>query len=206
MRTRGVRETWLAHVLFGAHIGDACRRVLICYASAQDGRGPWMNRAGRIRPIEHATVGAALGMSPKTIANHIHEATSKGLLSKDPTTGYRGRPSAYQATFPATETRAVAGPVSLRELVAGTVKVPGNGEAAPPEIGEPFPAQEDRKVPGIGETQRARGTSNNREQEPAPTDSRAERDHEGRCTAGSYSEWLPSRVSAGSSDSTGRVA
>lgn len=156
MTRRDVREAWIEHVLFGTHVGDACRRVLLCYAAAEDGRGRWMSKNGRIRPIPHATVGAVLGMSAKTVANHIHEATSKGLLSKDPTTGYRGRPSAYQATFPPAQRNAGSGPVSLRDFVLRGVKVPEYGETGPPGIGEPFLPSEGQKVPGFGETQRAR--------------------------------------------------
>ncbi len=199
MTRRTIRDAWLHAVMFRPRLGDSCRRVLFCLAMAEDRHGPWMSSNGRIRPIKHRTVGEALGMSEKTIANHILEATKAGFLTKDPTTGYRGRPAAYQATFPATS-GVVGGPVSLRNLVAGALKVPGNGESPPPEIREPFPAAEDAKVPRFREAQRAcaraRGSYTNREPEPAPDDSRADGDQDGTSQASSYGSWLPAPVSA----------
>jgi hypothetical protein len=155
---RSVRDSWLAQVLFARRVSDPCRRVLICLALAQDADGPWMNERGRVRPVKHRAIGNALGIAEKTVANRILEATRAGFLTKDPTSGHRGRGAAYQATFPAADQQPIQGHVSLRQLVAGTVKVPAFGEPLPSESGEPFSAEDDGKVPEDREPQRARVT------------------------------------------------
>lgn len=159
MSRRTVRDAWLAEVMFSRVIkSDSCRRLLLCLAMAEDERGPWMNERGRVRPLKHAVVGEALGISAKTVANLILEATRKGFLAKDPETGYRGRASAYQATIATRGRSAVERPASLRGLVSGLIKVPAYEETASPGIREPFPPESGTKVPGIREAQRARVT------------------------------------------------
>ncbi len=185
---------------------DSCRRLLLCIGLAEDNRGPWMNERGRARPIKHQVVGDVLGISPKTVANLILQATSMGFLTKDPTTGYRGRAAAYQATIPTRERVPAEQPVSLRALLNGVLKVPGYEEPASPEIREPFDPPDDGKVPGIREAQRVRGrvraTKNNREQVPAPDGSRVEREHVGTSPAGTYRDWQPTPSKRPSSPST----
>jgi hypothetical protein len=206
---RSIRDAWLADVLLRPRLGDACRRLLLLYAVAEDGRGPWMSASGRIRPIKHRVAGDVLGMTEKTVANHILEATKQGFLLKDPTTGYRGRPAAYQATLPA-KTGVVEGPVSLRSLLDGVLKVPGHGEPSSPGIREPFPPSEDTKVPGFGEAQRAQARTrvpkNNRESQPASLGNRVERDHASGFKPAATGEWQPTPSKRPSFDSTRNVA
>ncbi|MGY1691987.1 hypothetical protein [Geodermatophilus sp. SYSU D01105] len=158
MSRRTVREAWLAVVLFTPRLPDGCRRVLVALALGQDNRGPWMNDKGRVRPVKHDDVGAALCLSGKTVANRIAEATKHGLLAKDPTTGYRGRPAAYQAQLPVREGAAADRPGSLRALVAGYVKVPGIEEPSAPGSREPSPPWTRGQVPGSREAPHARVT------------------------------------------------
>ncbi len=211
MSRRNVRDAWLAEVMFSKLIkSDSCRRLLLCMALAEDARGPWMNERGRVRPVKHKVVGDALGISPKTVANLILQATSIGLLTKDPTTGYRGRAAAYQATIPARERMPIEPPVSLRALLNGVLKVPGYEEAASPEIREPFDPPDPGKVPGIREAQRVRACArvpkNNRESQPAPDVCRVEREHVGKSTAVTYGSWLPASSKRLSPDTKGEVA
>ena len=147
-----------------------------------------------------------MAMAEKTVANHILEATKKGLLVKDPTTGYRGRAAAYQATFPAGQRAPVEGPVSLRSLVGSTVKVPGNGEPFSPGIRESFEGPEGAKVPGNGEAQRApahtRAPSRTHGTKPTPRGSRAVGEADPGSTDGSNEgEWMPTPLKCPSSDS-----
>ncbi len=158
MSRRTVRDAWLAEVMFTQRVNDPCRRLLLAFALAGDGRGPWMNERGRVRPITHRVIGEALTIAEKTVANRILEATHAGLLQKDPTTGYRGRAAAYQATLPPREKAPSDGPISLRSLVLGAIKVPVNEEPFSVDPGEPFSRSDARKVPGSREAQRARVT------------------------------------------------
>jgi hypothetical protein len=128
----------------------------MCLALAKDSGGQWMNENGRVRPVKHRKIGAALGLAEQTVANKILEASRQGLLVKDPTTGNRGTGAAYQATFPKPTGQWADGPVSLRAMLAGTVKVPAIEEPSDPQIEEPFTQAEHLKVPRIGEAQRAR--------------------------------------------------
>lgn len=208
MSRQSVREAWLADVVFSPQLNDACRRVLVLYAMAEDSRGPWMNERGRIRPIKHKVIAQALGIAEKTVANRILEATRKGFLQKDPTTGYRGRAAAYQAAFP--RSARTDGPVSLRALVTGALKVPVNEEPSSPVIGEPLGPDGGGKVPAIREAQRVRGrvrtTSERRETDPAPDGSRVERNPVPSFKPAATGGWLPTPVASLSSVLRAEVA
>jgi hypothetical protein len=154
-RTR--RDRWLTEVMFSCMINDSCRRLLLCYGMVADTRGPWMSESGRVRPIRHRTLADALGIAPKTVANLILQATRAGLLEKDPTSGHRGRPAAYQATFPAAGKAAAGSPSTLWALLPDALKVPVSEEPFPPGFREPFGGSDGTKVPEIREAQRARG-------------------------------------------------
>ncbi len=188
---RTIREAWIERVLLSPTLPDSCRRLLLCLAMIEDKRGPWMANGGRVRPVKHSDVASALGIAEGTVANRIVVATRLGYLAKDPRTGNRGRPAAYQATFPSARGGAAEGPVSLRSMVGVTLKVHASGEPSEGQMREPFTRGGGLKVHASGEPLRARDTETSREQPPAPDESREEPAHDGTSTTGNYGRWLP---------------
>jgi hypothetical protein len=156
--------------------------------------------------VSREELAEALGVKPNRITDRITEATRAGLLRKVGG-GHNGQTAIYAAQVQGGRkgigrTDTYSGPESLAGLVKVSVsQVPTQ---TPKPI--PTPALPDRVGIGGAETIRARATKKDREQEPAPDDSRVERDHVVTSQAGTNREWLPTPVDAASPDSTGRVA
>ncbi len=203
-----VRDAWRSDVLRSALIGDACRVLLLHMATmttvTTKGDHP-MTDTGRIK-VSRDELAEALGVKPNRITNRITEATRAGLLRKV-AGGHNGQTAIYAAQVQGRRkgvgsTDTYSGPESLAELVKVSVS------QVPTQSPKPIPTPAINGPVGVGrsDTIRARATKKDREQEPAPDDSREEREHVGKSTAGNYGSWLPARSKRLSPDTAGEVA
>ncbi|MGY1845530.1 hypothetical protein [Modestobacter sp. SYSU DS0875] len=194
-RAKDVRERWITEVLRTDAINDGCKLVLIAMSRH-------MTEKGRVSyPRER--IAAEVGLkTPQRVTNRIKEARDAGLLDVVHS-GYRGMTAVYEAMIPA------PGKGARSEHPNGEK---GNGQRAPFSE-HPFSGANPVNEAGKGARSEhpnagahVRATKTNHEREPAPGDSREERDHAVTSQAGTYEEWLPTPLRASSSDSTERVA
>jgi hypothetical protein len=209
MSRRTVRDAWVAEILRSPLIKDACRVLLLHMATVQTvatkGGHP-MTDTGRIK-VSREELADALGVKPQRITDRITAATRAGLLRKV-AGGHNGQIAVYAAQLQGPRkgigrTDTYSGPESL----AGLVKV--SVLQVPTQSAEPIPTPAVAGEVGIGgsDTIRARALPTEpRGTEPAPDDSREEREHDVTSRAGNYRNWLPTRLNQPSFDSRTEVA
>lgn len=155
-RNAGLRDRWVTAVLASPQLNNSCK--LVCIALSRH-----MTDEGRTSQVPRETIAAELGLrSLQRITDRIKEAKDAGFLDKTGG-GVNGTAASYMAQVP-------------RHGVPASG--PGNGSRGT-WFGVPAQAQE--MAPGTPPRGaiRARATYKSREQEPAPVDSRVEREHDG---------------------------
>lgn len=199
MSRRAVREAWLAEVRRSTEIGDACRVLLLTMAAEG------MTEKGYVS-IPRTKLADLLGRHPQRITERIGEAIKAGFLVRVGGKAYEGKTANYAANFP--PSRGNGKSVSSKPADPSR----GNGSAV---TSDRLPLQgrqcrfEDREVTAerLANTgARVRATKTNREEAPAPVDSRVEREHDGTSQTVAYGSWLPAPVDDASFDSTEDVA
>lgn len=208
MSRRTIRQAWLDEILRSPLIGDSCRVLLLYMATVTTvttkGGHP-MTDTGRIK-VSREEMADALGVKPNRITNRITEATRAGLLRKV-AGGHNGQTAVYLAQVQGPRkgvgrTDTYSGPESLAEMVKVSVS------QVPTQTPKPIPTPAVAEQIGIGggDTIRARATYKNRQQEPAPVDSRVERDHDVDSKTAVTREWAATPLTSPSFDSTRTAA
>jgi hypothetical protein len=183
----GLRDRWIAAVL-ASELNNSCK--LVCIALSRH-----MTDEGRVSQIRRETIAADLGLhSLQRITDRIKQAKDAGFLSKTGG-GVNATAVSYMAMIPVAQVPRAGVPDDG----------PGNGSRGTWN-GVPAHAQKDGPGTPPRGAIRARVPKNNREYQPAPDGSRAERDHDVTSQAGSYGSWMPTRLNQPSFDSRTEVA
>ncbi len=183
-RRRDIRDRWYAEVIRTRLVSGSCRELLAHIAVKH------MSELGHVK-VPRLELAAALGITEHRVTVRMGEAVKAGLLDRI-AGGVNAQTMQYGARFPGGQGVASRHPRPEVE-VSGKRHPQNDTQEWPPGCRNPAPI-------------RARASKNNREQEPAPVDSRVEREHDGTSQAGAYGSWLPTRPNQPSSDSTEKVA
>lgn len=180
-----MRDRWLTEVLQTDALNNSAKLVLVALSRQMDDKG-------RVR-YPRESLAADVGLKTvQRVTDRIKEAKDAGFLVADGG-GVNGTVAQYFAQLPGTSLRGTSS--------AGR----GNGPRGT-RNGVPEPAPEvGPGTPPRGAI-RARATYKSRKQEPAPVDSREEREHLVDAKAAVTGEWAPTPVTSLSSVRPGRVA